>query len=105
MDVGEDLEEIRQDIEDNNDSPPYSLGAPGSAQEFYPGGTQQGQAFPVVQLFTRAGIGTQTRTGPMTVPCGLLKVSAIGDVDARLTIHMMPGDYKGTMARPMQEVN
>lgn len=108
MDVGEDLEEIRQNIEDFNDEPPYVVGAPGSAHSFYPGGMHQGIVLPVQKLFTRSGVGTQTRTGPMTVPCGLLKVASTGSqgtVDALLTVHLMPGEYKGAMARPMQEVN
>jgi len=109
FDVGEDLDEIREDIEDSNDSPPYSLGSPGSAASFYPGGTIQGGLLTETVLFTRAGLGTQTHAGGFTAPCGLLRVVVAGDegaaTDSILKISLMPGSYKGVMARGMREVN
>jgi len=110
FDVGEDLEEIRQDIEDLNDSPPYVVGAPGSAQAFYPGGTQQGGLVNESILFTRAGLGTQTHASGFTAPCGLLRVIVAAPegepaTDSVLRIDLMPGQYKGLMARPMVDVN
>jgi len=109
FDVGEDLDEIREDIEDDNDSPPYVLGSPGSALSFYPGGTTQGaDLLSEAILFTRAGLGTQTHAGGFTAPCGLLCVVVAGDsaaTDCSMTITLMPGDYKGVMARGMREVN
>lgn len=107
FDVGDNLEEIRDNILTENDEPPYVVGTPGTADEFYPGGGAQGLVAPTAGvLFTRAGLGTQTRTGGFTAPCGLLKVITSGDAaDALLTVHIMPGDYKGAMARSMQDVN
>jgi len=108
FDVGEDLEEIRQDLEDNNDAPPYVLGSPGSVDSYYPGGKYQGGLVTESILFTRAGLGTQTYAGGFTAPCGLLRVvvAAEGEAaDAVLTVRLMPGAYKGVMARPMVDVN
>ena len=60
-------------------------------------------------LFTRAGLGTQTHAGGFTAPCGLLRVVVAGDegeaTDSILKITLMPGSYKGVMARGMREVN
>ncbi len=107
FDVGEDLDDIREDIEDDNDSPPYVIGAPGSALSFYPGGSQQGGLIDQSILFTRAGLGTQTHASGFTAPCGLLRVLVAGDdaTNTNLFITLMPGDYKGLMARGMREVN
>jgi hypothetical protein len=108
FDVGEDLEEIRKDLEDNNDSPPYVLGYPGGSNSYYPGGMFQGGPTTEAVLFTRAGKGTQTFAGGFTAPCGLIKVVVAADggaADGVLTIRLMPGDYKGIMARPMVDVN
>jgi len=108
FDVGEDLEEIREDLEDNNDTPPYVLGYPGGSNSFYPGGMLQGGAVTEAIMFTRAGKGTQTFASGFTAPCGLLRVTVAADggaADGRLTIRLMPGSYKGVMARPMVDVN
>lgn len=107
FDVGEDLDDIREDIEDDNDSPPYVIGAPGSANSFYPGGSQQGGLIDQSILFTRAGLGTQTHAGGFTAPCGLLRVVVAGDdaTNSNLFITLMPGSYKGVMARGMRTVN
>ncbi len=109
FDVGEDLEEIRADIEDDNDSPPYVLGTPGSGQSFYPGGSQQGIGTQQEQtLVTRLGTALAKDYGQgFTAPCGLLELNWTQHADAntRLRITMMPGSYKGHMARSMQSVN
>lgn len=108
FDVGENLEEIREDLDDENDQPPYVLGKPGGAESFYPGGMMQGAALTQeATLFTRDGIGTQTRTGAFTAPCGLLRFTAASDdtTEVSVRIELMPGSYKGCMARPMQDVN
>jgi len=108
FDLGEVLEDIQEDLEDENDSPPYVLGTPGSTTSFYPGGIAQGGAVTESILFTRAGLGTQTFASGFTAPCGLLRVIVEADggaADGRLTVRLMPGSYKGVMARPMVDVN
>jgi len=108
FDVGSDLEEIREDLEVENRTPPYVVGSPGSAHSFYPGGQQQGGPVTESILFTRAGLGTQTYASGFTAPCGLLRVIVAADggaADAVLTVRLMPGSYKGVMARGMRSVN
>ena len=110
FDVGEDLEEIREDVRHENNEPPYLVGDPGGSVTFYPGGASQGSTVPEAIMFTRAGLGTQTHAAGFTVPCGLLKVIVAGAegqgaTDTLLQIRLMPGSYKGVMARPMVDVN
>ncbi len=108
FDVGEDLEEIREDIEDDNDSPPYVLGAPGSSASFYPGGMIQGGIQQEQTLVTRLGTALAKDYGQgFTAPCGLLQLdwTQHADSNTRLRVTLMPGFYKGHMARSMQSVN
>jgi len=110
FDVGDNLEEIREDLELENDEPPYVVGLPGDPTTFYPGGATQGGTTNQAIMFTRAGLGTQTFAPGFTAPCGLLQVVVAGPADpgatdSILTIELMPGSYKGCMARPMRDVN
>lgn len=115
FDVGENLTEIREDIEDDNDAPPYLLGAPGSQLEYYPGGTLQApthESFLQDILATRAGTSlAMDSTGPFTAPCGLIRLdtsTVVGGQDptfVTMFVELSPGPYKGILARPMQDVN
>lgn len=115
FDTGENLEEIRQDIEDSNDSPPYLVGGPGSGNEFYPGGSIQAptyRSFYQDLLITRANTAlAMDSTGPFSAPCGLIRFDtanfAGGTDPSSLTIfvELAPGSSKGVLARPMQDVN
>jgi len=113
FDTGENLEEIRQDIEDDNDSPPYLLGAPGSQLEYYPGGGSQATTMSsYIQdiLVTRSGTSlTSDNSGPFLAPCGLLRLDVQHQLDAPsesiLFLELVPGPVKGLMAQPMQEMN
>jgi len=108
FDVGENLEEIREDLELENDEPPYVVGVPGDPTTFYPGGATQGNTATVeARLLSRAGLGTQTYSGAFTAPCGLLQVLVDGTDgnELALKISIMPGSYKGCMARGMRDVN
>jgi len=116
FDVGENLEEIRQDIEDGNDSPPYLLGAPGSQLEYYPGGSLQATSSESwVQDFlqTRSAPSAlaMDSSGAFLAPCGLLKLSTnyVGDETAPtqidVFIELSPGPVRGFLAEPMQEMN
>ena len=113
FDVGENLEEIRQDIEDGNDEPPYLVGAPGSQLEYYPGGSLQAdtyESFSQDILTTRSGTAlAMDSTGPFVAPCGLLRIDIVhGTVAPTLInffIELAPGPIKGFLAEPMQEMN
>lgn len=113
FDVGENLEEIREDIEDDNDSPPYLLGAPGSQLEYYPGGTLQAstdQSFYQDILVTRSATSLNAdSTGSFLAPCGLIKLvinHAVGPpAQQAIFLELSPGPVKGFLAQPMQEMN
>jgi len=109
FDVGDNLEEIREDLELENNEPPYVVGLPGDPTTFYPGGATQGGAVlteGVMRLRTGTALA-KDYLGGFTAPCGLLNVVVAGDegTGAVLRIKLMPGGYKGCMARPMQDVN
>lgn len=109
FDVGDNLEEIREDLNLENDEPPYVVGVPGDPTTFYPGGATQGGA-PQNEGVMRLRLGTalaKDYLAGFTVPCGLLNVVVDGEAGpgAILRVKMMPGDYKGCMARPMVDVN
>ncbi len=113
FDVGENLEEIRTDIEDDNDAPPYLLGAPGSQLEYYPGGTIQAatyQSFTQDILVTRNATSlAMDSTGPFLAPCGLIRIDIVhGTVVPTLInffIELAAGPVKGFLSEPMQEMN
>lgn len=114
FDVGENLEEIRQDIEDGNDEPPYLLGAPGGATDFYPGGgTQATSDLSFIQdiLVTRQNTSLNAdSTGSFLAPCGLIKMVTNYAAETAPTVitvflEVSPGPVKGFLAQPMQEMN
>lgn len=115
FDVGENLEEIREDIEDDNDAPPYLLGAPGSQLEYYPGGGLQApsyQSFMQDVLTTRATTAlAMDGTGPFNAPCGLLRldvtagVGPVAPTSYTIILTMTSGGSRGLAAIPMQDVN
>ncbi len=113
FDVGENLEEIREDIEDDNDSPPYLLGAPGSQLEYYPGGAIQAdtsQSFLQDILVTRATTSLNAdSSGSFLAPCGLLRLEVahglVPPTEIVMFLEVSPGPVKGFLAQPMQEMN
>ncbi len=113
FDVGDNLDEIRQDIADENDEPPYLVGTQvgvNVSQEFYPGGMHVGGEQTEAFMITRAGTALAQSFAPaFTAPLGLLKVQSQFSGDNPdtflLRVTLMPGDYKGVMARPMQGMN
>ncbi len=113
FDVGDNLDEIRQDIADENDEPPYVVGTQQGVnvnQEFYPGGMHGGLQVET-HMITRAGTALAQSFAPsFTAPCGLVQVqnSWTGDTPPlryQFRMTLLAGDYKGVMARAMQEMN
>ena len=105
MDVGDNLAEIELNVRGANRETPYYLnGDAGSGIEYYPGGHQIGGLEFVADLSTTQ-YQTQKSSGGFLANCGLLKLTTTGTEQALLRIRLAPGDYKGVMARPMQDVN
>ena len=102
-DVGHDMDEIMDNVQYRNNTPPYIVGDR-SNFEWYPGGADDGGLTWVDTLLVRGGATLSTdATGGFTALCGLIKMVADGPAVIKVT--MMPGLYKGVMARPLQEVN
>ncbi len=98
FDVGEQLEEIRDNLDQHNDRPPYAL-ADGSVQEFYPGG---GQEFPGLQTHSFCNFSATTVSGKNTImggvfDYGLMKLTNETDSPVSMIIHMLPGSHRGYM--------
>lgn len=128
-DVGESMPEVIGNLQEANQQPPYIVDND-SADEYYPGGANQGTISPwgglplVGQLEDilkvrggTSGLGTDV-LGSFVAPCGLLKI--VGDMSvtavstpwqaeavpsALLRITLAPGTYKGLLAQSMQEAN
>jgi hypothetical protein len=114
FDVGENLEEIRDNLETLNDQPPYLIGNSDVPTEFYPGGSVQAPtdlSYLQDVLVTRSSTSLNAdSTGSFLAPCGLLKlVTNYAAESAPTQIYMFlelsPGPVKGFLAQPMQEMN
>lgn len=101
QDDGSQDPELATIVIDENDQPPYAMG-PGA----YPGG----EAFGAKGALTRVGRGIMNDFTPtlhmpgFTAECGFILINAkstTGDDNARIQIHLVPGEYKGVMAVPM----
>jgi hypothetical protein len=100
--VGMDDSEIVANAEFRNNELPYD-------QDEYPGGGTNG---PTLQLMNRIFLNpASTMPGKYNlrgakVPCGLIKIDAATVTqEFTLILHMVPGEHRGYMARPMQEMN
>ncbi len=99
MDVADNLDEIRQDVTDNNDVPPYRVGDE-TATEFYPGGVnnQPEAARHATSFVTGSTVGGKTRVEGGMFNCGLIRFDwdlGSGDADMYLAIDLVPGTKKG----------
>ncbi len=133
MDVGDDNVEIVNNLQNQNDMPPYLMGMDG-AEEYYPGGSFQGigpnQASGGAQvpgqfvdtLSVNASQNYNSdMTGSFPAPCGLIKIlieaTGVGVSPGPVTegepvggplwcrVRLSPGHYQGIAAVPMQEAN
>lgn len=118
IDVGEDMEEIMDNVTDRNNEAPYIIASKDSDKEFYPGGSMGGYVtadeYPGMQrdrLIVRAstaGTNNPLSTdvmGGFTAYCGLIMLHNDGDYQVQVRLHCTAGDYQGVAARPMQDVN
>ena len=71
----------------------------------YPGQGANGQTTELVsrETFSATTVSSTNRISGFVAPCGLLKVvSTIGCI---FTLYLVPGDHRGYMCEPMQEMN
>lgn len=98
FDVGEQLDELRNTIESDNDSPPFPLASSGS-NEFYPGGINEQTG---LQTHSFCNFTGTTVSGKNTImggvfQRGLLKFNNTTDAALSVIIHMLPGTHRGYM--------
>jgi len=107
FDVADNLDEIRLDITDDNDVPPYRVGpdsGAGSDLEFYPGGVnnQPSAALHTVGFVSGTTVGGKTRIEGGTFNCGLIRFDwnllDTGASSMYLAVDLMPGMNKGYLA-------
>jgi len=103
FDVGEQLEELRDIIENDNDRPPYPVSPEQTANDFYPGGNQE---FPGLQThgfctFTSTTVSSKNRIAGGMFQNGLMKFSNTSDGSFSLLLHMVPGDHRGYLCGEM----
>lgn len=108
FDDGDNSEEIWTNVRVKNNEPPYLIDQEPSGAEYYPGGANQGQTAGEQAADLQCTQYQRVSHSPgFLANCGLLAVVGSGDTldSARIRIRLVPGPYKGLLARPMHEVN
>lgn len=105
FDYGDQNPDIRSDLIEENDSPPYAIAGDESTDEYYPGGYNNLDGLEVV-VPELTVTGTTDYSGRIqiagfNVPCGLLCVKNSGP--CFIQVHLTPGHHRGYLAVPMQE--
>lgn len=100
FDVADNLDEIRLDVTDNNDVPPYRVGDTAEALEYYPGGVnnQPSTALHAVEFITSSTVGGQTSIPGGLFHCGLIRFDwdiSNAQESMYLAIDLVPGMDKG----------
>lgn len=102
FDVGEQLDELRDIIEDDNDRPPYANPSSGSTA-YYPGGSQEQ---PELQVHSFCNFTTTTVSGKNSImgglfQNGLMKINNQTGGLISLIIHLVPGNHRGYLCEEM----
>lgn len=100
FDVADTLDEIRTDVSDNNDTPPYRVGDAAAVAEFYPGGVnnQPSAALHAVNFVSGSTVGGKTRVDGGLFHCGLIRFDwnlASEGASMFLAVDLVPGMNKG----------
>lgn len=104
FDVADNLDEIREDIEEENNVPPYRVGVAGETEEYYPGGenNQTDAALHAVCFVSGTTVGGKTHVDGGMFNCGLIRFdwNLVPGTDTAmfLAIDLVPGTHKGYMA-------
>jgi hypothetical protein len=103
FDVGEQLEELRDIIENDNDRPPYPVSPEQTANDFYPGG---GTEFPGLQThgfctFTSSTVSSKNTISGGVFQNGLIRFTNYSDGVYSLLLHMVPGTHRGYLCEAM----
>ncbi len=100
FDVGNEDTEVMANASERNNETPYP-------HENYPGGGFQAPGLQLHSAFKATGsnvIANRFTIPGCIVPCGLIKFSNDTGVNARLQVHLTPGNHRGYLAEPMQDM-
>ncbi len=108
----EQKEEILEDmvgpLAENNEAPYPFENAPGIADTQYPGGANQlkGLEFHDTSFISPTTIGGMTRIKGGNFPCGLMAFTwaPTGAANLVIQLDLVPGNHRGYLAEPMQEM-
>ncbi len=99
-------DEVRTNLVEDNDKAPYAIAGANSVEERMPGGEFNLAGLELVSPPITSSAGTdyagRTQIPGFTAPCGLIYIRNDGAVTVQ--VHLVPGDHKGYMAVPMQEM-
>lgn len=102
FDVGEQLDELRDIIEDDNDRPPYANPSSGSTA-YYPGGAQEQPGLQIHSFcnFTSTTVSGKNMISGGVFQNGLMKLVNTTDAEVTLIVHLMPGSHRGYFCEEM----
>lgn len=100
FDVGNDDTEILNNAENTNNDLPYDQ------MEYPHGASNGGDALELhsQHYITNRSLGNRLEIPGLMVPCGLLKITNDTGVTAEVQIHLCPGEHRGYLAAPMQDM-
>ncbi len=103
FDLGNNDEEIREDLEEQNDRPPYALLGAATIREAYVGGSEE---FVTPQVhgfcnFTSTTVSSKNSIQGGMFGLGLMKIVNNTDVQLSLLVHMVPGDHRGYLVEEL----
>jgi hypothetical protein len=99
FDVGNDNQEVLENAIRTNDELPYD-------QDLYPGTYGNAPELQLHSEFQLSGtvIGNRLTSNGGNIPCGLIKITNDTGVAADITVHLVPGNHRGYLAEPMQDM-
>ncbi len=99
FDDGEQLDDIRENIVDDNDRPPYAVGADGQPDAYYPGGATEQTSLQVHSFcnFTSTTVSQKNVIMGGMFRNGLIKITNVVENTVDVILHLVPGNHRGYM--------
>ncbi len=103
FDDGEQLEEIRDNLNADNDRAPYPVGAETGAAAYYPGGANELAELQTHSFcnFTITTVSSKNTIMGGMFQNGLIAINNSTDQQLSLIIHLMPGSHRGYLCEVM----
>ena len=96
FDAGENFEEIKTDLIEDNDRPPYAVGSPGFS-EYYPGGGNEYNDLQVhgFTQFTTTTVSNKTQISGGLFQLGMFAIENQTEANVVMLVHLLPGPHRG----------